>query len=92
MHGRRQMREAAAAGDVWRASKTLASFHDDSTYLSIIEIAMQLRSTQPLAFDHIAVCVRNRELKDSLRQINCYSRGCHWTTPVFANQTTRHCN
>jgi hypothetical protein len=53
---------------------------------------MQLRSTQPLALDYGAFRVRNRKLKDSLRQINRNSRGYHWDAPVFASQTTRHCN
>jgi hypothetical protein len=39
---------------------------------------MHLRSAQALAFDYVAVRIRNCELKDSLRQINCNSRGYHW--------------
>jgi hypothetical protein len=39
---------------------------------------MHLRSTQALAFDYVAIRIRNRELKDRLRQINCNSRGYHW--------------
>jgi hypothetical protein len=37
-----------------------ARFHDNSTYFSIIEIAMHLRSTQALAFNYGAFRVRNR--------------------------------
>jgi hypothetical protein len=36
---------------------------------------MQLRSTQALALGHLVVRVRNRDLEDSLCQINCTSRG-----------------
>jgi hypothetical protein len=63
--------------------RSSARFHDYPTDLSIIEIAMQLRSTQPPAFDHFTVPVGNREFKDRLRKINCYSRGCHWMLPVL---------